>query len=169
MDIYWELLGTLPGFPPKKTLSWNRGKFKEIPKNSDWTVCSFTSRFLFSFVQQQCQRRARPKQADCKCTTSNNTNAWRRCLHFTSQRNKIKWQGVCTVKKWKVPKKRKKERTKETNYIYLLAHIMLRALLFKNNLIFDVGRWKDCREIWGASFRGKPTVHVLNIVSTTCV
>lgn len=85
--------------------------------------------------------------------------------------NKIKWQGVCTVKKIKKfqKRKKKKERTKETNYIYLLAHIMLRALLFKNvnNLIFDVGRWKDCREIEETSFRGKPTVHVLNIKEQT--
>ena len=49
-DIYWRLLGTLFGFPPKKTLSWNRDKNNEIPKNSDWcSVCSFTSRFPFFF------------------------------------------------------------------------------------------------------------------------
>lgn len=47
-------------------------------------------------------------------------------------------------KKKKEQKKRKTKDKTNINYIYLLAHIMLRALLFENidNLTFDVGNVK---------------------------
>lgn len=111
-----DFLGNPVRFPSKENSflkpgqkRWNTKKCRLI----GLSVCSFTSRFLsffFSYLQQRCQRRARPKQTDWECTTSNNTDVggWRST--FTSQNEQTKWHGVCIVKKKKIPK----ERTKQT-------------------------------------------------------
>ena len=126
-DIYWRLLGILFGFPPKKTLSWNRDKNNEIPKNSDWcSVCSFTSRFpffFFSFLQQRCQRRAQPKQTDNReCTMSINTSAWGRRSSFTSlnEHNKMTRSMYCKNKKKWQKKRKNKGQKKQIIFIFLL-------------------------------------------------
>lgn len=117
---FWEIPS---GFPPKKTLSWNRDKNNEIPKNSDWcSVCSFTSRFLFFFFsfcssdakggRDQSKQTENAQQAT---TRTSEDDAW--VLHH--KMNKIKWRGVCIVKKQK-QKNKKKGQKKQIIFTFLL-------------------------------------------------
>lgn len=81
-DIYRRLLGILSGFPPKKTLSWNLDKRERL-------FCSF-----ISFLQQQCQRRAWPKRANCKCTTAEVGGQ-----HVLHLKKWTQWKVICKNKK----------------------------------------------------------------------
>lgn len=80
-----ETFGNPIRFPSKENSFLETGtKTMKYQKNSDWrSVCSFTSRFLFFFLQQRCQRRARPKQTDWM-------HKEQRAEHFTSQNEQNK-------------------------------------------------------------------------------
>lgn len=80
--------------------------------------------FFFFFLQQRCQRRARPKQTDDReCTNERRRDNAR--VYVT----KMDTRSMYCQKNDKMTKKEKKNKG-QRNYIYLLAHIMLQALLF---------------------------------------
>lgn len=139
------------GFPPKKN-SFLKPRRIQIPKQKKKYQTEVTSvalflGFLFSFLflQQRCQRRARPKQADfndCQCTNTKNRNVRGRRSSFTShnepkKNNKMTRSMYCKIIIIYQKKENKQEGEKEIIFIFLLPSCF-EHFLFSNvdNLIF---------------------------------
>lgn len=124
-----ETFGNPARFPSKENSFLETGtktmKYQKI--QTDGLSVALLLGFFFSFCNSDAKGgRDQSKQtenAQRATTRTSEDNA--RILHH--KMNKIMTRSMYCKKN---DKRKEKERTKETNYIYLLAHIMLRALLF---------------------------------------
>lgn len=124
-NIYWRLFGNPVQVSLQRKLFLATGTQTRNTKKIRLIVCSFTSRF-FSFLF--CNSDAKGGRDQSK-QTENAQRATTRTFEdvLRHKMNKIKWHGVCIVKEKKEKNKRKTKDKTNINYIYLLAHIMLRG------------------------------------------